>query len=296
MCYIHHKCRDAACRDAQNARERDRRRERAYGTYTRGHVPAGPVREHLNYLGRCGMGTKAVSAATGISYSTLVGIRWGRRSQKTGQLTPAVKVTEAHSRLIRSVQPDLDAIAPAAYIDSRGTVRRLQALAAVGWSLTMLAHRLAVDETTLQRGIRRAKVTATTARAVVALYDELWNVCPPAPTAHAAAIVKRTKRNAAAAGWVPPLAWDNIDTDLEPQLGDSDQEIVDEIAIDEAVAGHHPNLTRTERLIALRRLHAAGHWDATLAGLLSVSVKTIERDRESLGLEANYTTQMKDAA
>lgn len=289
-CYLRHGCRDDACRAGQADRARERRREMAYGAYTRRHVPAGPTREYLEYLGRCGMGTRAVEEASGVARATIAGIRWGR---KIGDRTvPAKRVRMSTAAKLMAVEPRLELLADHALVAARGTVRRLQALQTLGWSLAQLAAELRVAETNVSRTMREARVTAAKARQVVALYDRLWDVLPPASTPTRRAMVARVKARAAAAGWVPPLGWDDIDTDPTPPAVPSARAArkageIDEIAVELACEGAKVRLTRAERLLALPRLHARGLYDSELADLLLVDVRTILRDREELGLEAH---------
>lgn len=298
-CYLQHGCRDRACRDGQAQRARERRRQLAYGTYTRGRLPVAPVRAHLEYLARYGMGTKVVSSVTGIPFATLCGIRWGRRSAKTGQMVPTQTVTRAHSAAILALQPELRLLADGAFVPARGTHRRLQALGALGWTLTALGSRLGLPERRVAAILQERFVTARTARAIVALYDELWATRPIGTTPNQLATIRRATRRAARLGWVPPMGWDDIDTDPTPPVRDVSDATIgepDEVAIAAAIDGHRPHLTTAERHAALKVLHTRGHWDGALAHLLSVSTRTIERDRRLLGLESNYISQMQDAA
>lgn len=265
---------------------RDRRRRLAYGTFDRQQLPAGPVREHLAFLARSGMGTAAVANASGVARSTIAGIRWGRQSSD-GTYMPAKRVTRPTAAKLLAVEPALDVVADHARVDARGTVRRLQALQALGWSTPQLGAHLGVAETNVSRVMREDRVYASTARGVAALYERLWAVRPPADTATQRAMIARITARAAARGWVPPLGWDDIDADDAPAVVD-ELEIVDDLAVDLAVAGARVQLTRAERLIALPRLHARGYLDGELADLLCVTDRTIARDRSELGLPANY--------
>lgn len=179
-----------------------------------------------------------------------------------------------------------------ALVPARGARRRLQALHARGWMAEDLAPEIGIPAVLLERVLWQATVTPYAHATIAAAYEVLWNATPPC----SALARQHEMARAAANGWVPPMAWDDIDTDPGPQLPERDEEIVDEVAVDEAVHGHRPRLNRAERLIALRRLHAAGHQDLALAELLGVCVRTIARDREELGLESNFKIQMRDAA
>lgn len=97
------------------------------------------------------------------------------------------------------------------HVDGTGTRRRLQALAARGWT----ALRLAEHHTATRQKIRQTllstdidPVTAEFARSVIRLYDDLWDHDPPCPDGAALA-----RAEAAARGWPPPMAWDDEDLD-----------------------------------------------------------------------------------
>lgn len=102
-------------------------------------------------------------------------------------------------------------------VDSIGTMRRLQALTARGWSNTDIGKHLGIcpAAVTALRVDRRPQKLATAQR-VADLYDRLWDKPPPGRYA------VRVARQAAARGWVPPLAWDCDDIDnpaAKPQTG-----------------------------------------------------------------------------
>lgn len=96
---------------------------------------------------------------------------------------------------------------PPTTTDATGTVRRLRALQALGWSTAALAH-----HTTLTRGQiaqlvkhqHRARVYVATARAVTNLYDRLSMTPGPSQPVASRARLKQ---------WAPPLAWDDHDLD-----------------------------------------------------------------------------------
>ena len=118
---------------------------------------------------------------------------------------------------------------------------------------------------------------------IAALYDELWDQQPPTHTraqrvgrSYALTVARRH-------GWLPPLAWDDIDTDPAPPTA-GQEPLLDEIAIELALAGQNVRLTRDERLEATRRGTERGLSLTQLSDLLGVDVRTIDRDRDDLGL------------
>jgi hypothetical protein len=79
-------------------------------------------------------------------------------------------------------------------------------------------------------------VTARTAQDVDALYEQLWNLRLPQSTDDQRASADAARVFAAERGWLPPLAWDDIDTDSEPRhhIERAETDDLDEIAIDRA--------------------------------------------------------------
>lgn len=153
-------------------------------------------------------------------------------------------------------------------VDATGTRRRLQALAAVGWSFTYIARRRSIDPSSIRAFVRcgQAKVQATTARAYAVLYDELCTSDGPA---------KQTCGWARKYGWHGPEAWTDEtidDPDAEPIT-----QVVDEVAVARAIAGNEEvvvALNRAERLEATRRLVRRGAEAGSISRQLRVSGKT----------------------
>lgn len=99
-----------------------------------------------------------------------------------------------------------------AFTPSRGTVRRVRALVAIGYSFTDLADMLPVTHRHLTRIAvgELDMVRGTTREAVSRLYDRL------ALRPRVGADATHARRFAARRGWASPLAWDDIDRDARP--------------------------------------------------------------------------------
>jgi len=105
------------------------------------------------------------------------------------------------------------------WTDAAGTRRRLQALMRAGWSLGLLSARLGCSRQLLNKRLHlRSHVTVATARAVAALYDELWDQAPPERDRFEKRAATMARRYAVERGFVPPLAWDD-DTIDDPAAG-----------------------------------------------------------------------------
>lgn len=106
-----------------------------------------------------------------------------------------------------------DRCIPNPHVPPLGTVRRVQALARLGWSSSELSRRLGHDRTYLAKVLTESKIEATTALKVAELYADLSMTWCTTPTAG------RTAAEARAKGYPPPLAWNRIDDPNETPTG-----------------------------------------------------------------------------
>lgn len=155
-------------------------------------------------------------------------------------------------------------------IDNTGTTRRLRALYALGWTSTDLAPRLGCSPARvghLVAGIS-PQVHRHTAARVASIYDDLCMTVPQDPEVLAPKMIRvhdRQRRQSAAKGWAPPLAWDDIDTDPAPHEHPVTTAAADPVVVDRILAGDWAlAATRDEKLAVLRRWRAAGHSDNAL--------------------------------
>lgn len=98
---------------------------------------------------------------------------------------------------------------PNTLIDSAPIARRLQALACLGWTFDDVGRRAGVTKT--YEITHRPTIRRSTAEAIARVYDELSMRIPPQTTRVQRSTVARTKAWAARNGWLPPLAYDDID-------------------------------------------------------------------------------------
>ena len=273
-CYVVPLCGCRACMDGNARRRRDRYRLLAYGRYQDAHQPIEPIRQHLQALVDTGMIPERIAISAGVGGATV------RRllNSETARF-----VTGATARKLLAVTPDSSTLAAQGRVNGRGTRRRLQALAAIGWNHHEIARRLGYPRWKVNKALEGAYVDIRVHDDIAALYDELWDQQPPTHTraqrvgrSYALTVARRH-------GWLPPLAWDDIDTDPAPPTA-GQEPLLDEIAIELALAGQNVRLTRDERLEATRRGTERGLSLTQLSDLLGVDVRTIDRDRDDLGL------------
>jgi len=94
-----------------------------------------------------------------------------------------------------------------------GVTRRVRALVAVGWSLSDIQNTTGLSNGRLSEiaSGRPVQVSIRTAQAVHRMFDEHKYTPRPGKKGD------RARAFATARGWVTVLAWDDIDTDPEPE-------------------------------------------------------------------------------
>lgn len=204
-------CRCTPCRKAAGAYEQHRRQQRAYGREA--YVDARPATAHVRELMAAGIGWKRVAVLAGIPDTNVYALLYGRPDRNGG--APRTRARRATVEALLAVpMPRLDDYAAGALVPTLGARRRLQALQAVGWSVQKIAERASLDRQALDKIMAGGERTqARTARAVRDAYDQLWSATPPVETAADKVARSRSLARAAAAGWPPPLAWDDESLD-----------------------------------------------------------------------------------
>jgi len=152
-----------------------------------GMVDAEPVRRHIMALQARGFSLSGIGTAAGVSAEL---VKYAARTAKRTHRKTAAKILAVRE--------------PAGLVDGTGTRRRLQALAALGWTFSDLAARLGYTRAVVHHWTQHETVTVATAAAARRLYDELWNQQAPPGMA-----TTRNRNLAARKGWPPPMAWDD---------------------------------------------------------------------------------------
>jgi AraC-like DNA-binding protein len=282
--YVKDHCRCTDCTAANTAASRTATRERIYGRW-QPYVDAGPVREHIAVLRAAGIGVERIARLAGMSVSHIRDLA----AQRRGDSTATRRVRPSTATRILAIAIDDAHLAQYSRVDATGTRRRLQALIAIGWPTELLAAQLGRRPNSLCRSMTGESVTARTAHDVATLFEQLWNNRPPRTTSEQRAAADAARAHAAGRGWLPPLAWDNIDTDPTPPPGTasaSQRNDVDEIAVERALAGDHisyDDLTTVEQQEVIRRLTARGSSIRNIAAQLGTTKRTVSRRRASLG-------------
>jgi hypothetical protein len=282
--YVKDCCRCPHCTAANTAASRAVARERIYGRW-HPYVDAGPIREHIAALRAAGIGVERIAELGGLSVNHVRQLaEHGRDGLPTTQ-----RVRPSTAARVLGIDIDDANRAPHSRVDATGTRRRLQALMATGWTVELLAAELGRRSNTLHRSMASASVTARTAHEVAGVYERLCNATPPLATSDQRAAADAARAHAATQGWLPPLAWDDIDTDTTasaPTAGPSQRNDIDEIAVERALAGDHitfDDLTAVEQQEVVRRLTARGASIRDIAAQLGTTKRTVSRRRASVG-------------
>lgn len=286
-CWREHGCRCDQCRHLRKM-ERQRRRNRmiAYGRageISPATVPIEDVRAHIVQLRKSGkFGLERIADTAQVSRTLVLDVYYGPRGkEKESRQGKPRRIREVAARRLLALTADQIS---APLVPATGTVRRLQALVAIGYSQTQLSERLNMQVTNLSHLIhcQRERVTAATYVATLELFRRLWSQPLAGTRADQARAVAREN------GWEGPLAWDDIDDpDEQPNIDGEDQELddfFDAAAVELALSGVQVKLRDVDRHECVRRLHAQRWGDRRIADMLGCAIRTVERDRAHLAL------------
>lgn len=276
--YVLDRCRCLPCAYAASLYDEQRKKNNAYGRSNL--VDAGHVRTHVAALMAAGIGLKRIVKVSDVPQGVLWKLVYGKNGG-----APSRRVTRPTADRLLALDPaDRALLADGARVPSVGAARRLQALACLGWSVGRLATESGLDRQRLDAAIHGRPVVAGTVRAVAALYERLWDQQAPATDQRERISVARTINRATAAGWSPPLAWDDEAIDdpaATPMTGtDVDKELVDEFAIDAVLDGERLRLTGRDLEVAVVRLTEAGRDPAQIAERLGIDDRQVYRLRD----------------
>lgn len=208
----YHHCKCDTCRAASAAYQRTRHRKRGYGTW-QPFVDAEPIRAHLALLREHGISYIRAAELAGLYTPTV-----GRLLYTAGGRPPVKRVRQETADALLAVQPgDIDPFTT----DATGTIRRIQALAAIGWPLRALGAQLNVNPSTPGRLLAQTTLRTTTANTVRAAYDRLkgdrpedHGVCPGSAV--------RARNWAQSQGWRDPTWWEDYghldDPEFDPAI------------------------------------------------------------------------------
>jgi hypothetical protein len=170
-------------------------------------VDAEPVRRHVQRLRDSGLGLPNIAELAGVDPQLLTGLVYGHPSRN---LPPSRTVRPSTADKILAVHAGQ--VPTRGWVPVVGTRRRLQALAAIGWPIKHVEQAAGLPKSHAHRILAApegSRVKVRTARAVAAVYGRLWNA-DPASAGQSSSSIVRVKNLAAARGWLPPMAWDDL--------------------------------------------------------------------------------------
>lgn len=220
--YVRDRCRCPGCTAANTAASRAIYRARAYGRW-QPYLDATGVRVHLQALRQAGIGVHRIAALTGTPVSHVRALA----GTGPGSRPPVRRVRPQTAERLLALTAAHATPAPGSRVPSTGTRRRLQALVALGWPLPRLAAVLGHRTSSLSRSMTAGSVTAATDQQVRHLYHRLTPLRPPQTTPAQRAATEAARAHAQQQGWLPPLGWDDIDTDPDPGRANEQPDDVD---------------------------------------------------------------------
>lgn len=165
---------------------------------------------------------------------------------------------------------------PPATMSALGASRRLRALMAIGWTQQALAGLLGESKQQVNQlvHLKHPTVTIGRNRRVAKVYEDLCGTAGGS---------MRARLWADRRGWLPPLAWEDIDDPAEVPVPPKDEGWPDLVAIERACRRGvgAVTLTDAERAEVKRRLLASPLPAREVAALLEVHVGTVDRWRAS---------------
>lgn len=147
-------------------------------------------------------------------------------------------------------------------VSSLGTIRRIQALACLGWTMYAIAREVDTGRETVRQWTLHDTVYRTTHDRMAEVYERIAMRLPPETTPSERLVAARRRNQARRNGWAPPLAWDDIDRDEHPRgHATSTADHIDDAVIVRVLDGDQ-RLARTatpaERAEIVRRWRADG--------------------------------------
>lgn len=177
-------------------------------------VDAEPARTHVRSLMAAGIPLKTIAHLAGVGEGGVARLIYG-----SAPTPPTRRMTRRVAERLLAVRTE-HALNVDGYIDATGTARRVQALVAVGWTLSEIARRIDMNPRAMTRFLASKRVHTARARQIRALYGDLWNRRPPADNGIQRRDARAARDLARRRGWPPPGAWDDDLLDLpEAELG-----------------------------------------------------------------------------
>lgn len=223
-----------------------------------------------------GFSVRGIARLSGISEATLVSLVTGR----TRSVTPATARSLVALR-DSGLQPRVGSLA---------SMRRLQGLAALGWSTPAIARLCGMSDDTVRRVMhgKRTSVSRQLSDSIEAAAQAVGDRSPGLDVQCSSVTVK-AQDAARARGWLVPAWWDEdtiADPKADPTAVKSRPSAVDWAVVERVLDGARMSLTVAERAAVVRILNGRGMSDLRIAEYVQADPLTVLRIRHRHGIAA----------
>ncbi|WP_141215257.1 MULTISPECIES: hypothetical protein [unclassified Rhodococcus (in: high G+C Gram-positive bacteria)] len=213
------------------------------------------VREHIARLESVGMSIAMIARAAGITDTQISLYKSGQPSTRRGYAAAVLAVDGRPSK-------------HQAYVLAVGSVRRLQGLARIGYTLEQIATEVGMSWSSLSRV--RCSTGAVLWETHVAVRDVFNRLGIDGGSEIA-------RQRAIRKGWVHPFEWTDIDDPFEVPSAPEESGLPDPVVVERLMAGQPTNATREERKAAFFMLRESGMSVNAAADMAHISPRTAER-------------------
>ncbi|MEW1933084.1 helix-turn-helix domain-containing protein [Rhodococcus sp. NPDC079359] len=239
--------------------EKFRLRQKAYGRFESEYIDAAPARAHVEALLSTGLGARRIAELAGVERKTIRCLILGRPDRGTGPNKAVRRLTADRILSIALPTNAWRTAAPGTRVASTGTVRRLRALVAIGWTQEMVAAEIGIHPTGITRltAGQATHCTARRAREVAEIFARRHMQVGPSEISR-----KRARQK----GWALPFEWD------EDVMDDPDAEPAREVRWTR-------RSSQAERAEQIQQLTVRGLSAREIADRVGISRRQVTRDR-----------------
>ena len=278
-------CRCDVCKQYNTVRARELRKAKVYGRFESKFVDCQPAREHVQSLLNQGWGFRTIAELSGVGLGQLQKLVNGRSPGEMKQKYPRpqhlTRILKSNAEKLLALHYDVNKTLDGANVPSVSTIRRMQALVAVGYSLNWQAQQIGWQVQNYLTIMKRPQVAATTHRLVKDLFEQYAYTRRTGDTKELKYSINRSLNYAKKHGWVTAMAWDDIENDSAPASVE-DVYTVDTVIVETLLSGQHvPVPYGTKRLYAKAMLQY-GVTQAFVAETLRMNNAELKRVRGEL--------------
>lgn len=231
-------------------------------------TPIEPVRDHIRTLQASGMTISLIAEECNVTSRHLVAIT--TTNHAAAQAVTQGRVSASVARRILAVKPGRRS--PQQTIDAGPTNRRLQALLVAGYTHSMIGAMVGSRAKVIRPKVTQPDVRVEFADRVARAYSAHAFTPPRYGTDAARSHGRRLAAAARTQGWLGPFEWDDIDVGTLLHAPESTDIVIDQVAVDFAIADCLAGISRSSVIDSLTREEQ----DAALAALLVRGVSYAE--------------------